>query len=226
MAAATAVLLLVGCAGEPEPEAASSAQAASSPASASTGPSETSPSTSSSSRRTTTTTVTATPGADSPTVSEPSSSTSSASTSLSAPDDPAPDDPAAAESASTGSGDVPTLGLPDMGGDIYGTDGFGVARPSTVYYGGTSSGMVQEITWSTWGGETASGTGTGFYTAPGDIGAESTAETAEILAYDLTTCDGQTAYRHVVWWFPDQGQTYESVMAQRGGDDGYDLCDA
>ena len=67
---------------------------------------------------------------------------------------------------------------------------------------------------------------TGFYTAPGDIGAESTAETAEILAYDLTTCDGQTAYRHVVWWFPDQGQTYESVMAQRGGDDGYDLCDA
>jgi hypothetical protein len=61
---------------------------------------------------------------------------------------------------------VPVLGQPagDFGVD---SRGFGEVRPATVFNGGDPTGLVTGITWSSWGGSTATGTGTSDYVGPG-----------------------------------------------------------
>ncbi len=121
-------------------------------------------------------------------------------------------------------GPAPTLGLEDMGGAFSNTRGFGQVRPAVVDNGGDPTGLITGVTWATWGGETADGQGTGTYVGPGQAVAEGTQVSVKIRAYDLTTCDGHPAYRHVIWWFPSKGETYEFALGQHVED--YDLCNA
>ena len=95
-------------------------------------------------------------------------------------------------------------------------DGFGEVRPDRFYGGGSPLGLVEAITWDSWGGSQATGTGTGYY---GDSGASARPEPARIVASDLGICHGQQAYRQVDWYFPNQGQHL--------GDGGhFDICPA
>ncbi len=107
----------------------------------------------------------------------------------------------------------PTLGV------VWGPNqqGFGQVRPRKFYGGGTSTGMVRQITWTSWGGQRARGRGIGYYIPPGGYGYQARPEPARIVASDLGDCQGQLAYRRVDWYFPGQGQTL--------GDGGYfDIC--
>jgi hypothetical protein len=85
--------------------------------------------------------------------------------------------------------------------------GFGAVRPAEISLGGDPTGILTGITWQSWGGAQATGTGTGTYVAPGQTVAQGTPETATVVAYGLGTCKGAPAYQQVVWYFPQHGQT-------------------
>jgi hypothetical protein len=91
-----------------------------------------------------------------------------------------------------------------------GAEGFGQVKPNTVYLGGDPTGRVDGITWQTWGGQQASGTGTGNWVGPGQIVAQATPQPVTITASDLGMCGSQYMYRAVQWFFAGEGQTSTS----------------
>ncbi|RDH12013.1 hypothetical protein DVB88_09685, partial [Tsukamurella pulmonis] len=96
----------------------------------------------------------------------------------------------AAETRAPSSGAAIILGSMPSNGTGYGTE-----RPAEVYNGGSITGRVTGITWSSWGGERAEGRGTG-YNAMGSVmdGAPETYP-AQVVAFDPGTCNGKQAYR-------------------------------
>lgn len=104
----------------------------------------------------------------------------------------------------------PTLGvawLPDQ-------RGWGEVEPATIDGGGSAGGQVDDIAWDSWGGEEATGTGTGYYVGPGQFGYQASPRTATIVASDLGDCHGQLAYRRVHWYFASEGETPDSGGAE------------
>lgn len=117
--------------------------------------------------------------------------------------------PAPGPTPSTGRGPsatVPVLGRP------FGPNqkGFGQARPSEFYGGGSTSDSVDAITWDDWGGPNAHGHGT----SRSDQGERP----ADIVALDLGDCHGTLAYRRLAWYFPSAGETFNP-------DDSWNICD-
>jgi len=113
---------------------------------------------------------------------------------------------------------VPALGQP-AGVFAHGA-GFGLVRPARIFNGGDPTGLVTGITWGSWGGASATGTGTSEYEAPGQSVAAGREEPAKVVAFDLGTCDGKLMYQAVEWYFPQHGQSfrpgqYENVCAGR-----------
>jgi hypothetical protein len=102
---------------------------------------------------------------------------------------------------------VPVLGQ-QAGTFDYNSQGFGEVRPATVYNGGDPTGLVTHITWSSWGGSTATGTGTSDWVGPNQSVATGTQETVTIVAFDLGTCGGKLMYQAVEWYFPQHGGTF------------------
>lgn len=116
--------------------------------------------------------------------------------------------------------DPPTLGIvwaPNQ-------QGFGEVEPSTVYAGGSPTGLVDDVVWESWGGEEARGEGTGSWVPPGGATADSLPERAIVVASDLGDCNGQLAYRQVVWWFPDRGETEADAIGYGAPDDPFEIC--
>ena len=103
---------------------------------------------------------------------------------------------------------LPTLGV-QWGPGVQ--QGYGHARPVTVFNGGDPTGLVQHITWTSWGAETATGTGISYYDGPGQSVAQSTAQRATIVAFDLGTCGGHPAYQAVEWFFPQHGGKFSAT---------------
>jgi hypothetical protein len=100
---------------------------------------------------------------------------------------------------------TPTLGANWSGNG----GGFGQVRPTLVSNGGDPTGVVGGITWQSWGGPMATGTGTSDYVAPGQTVAGGTQEQVTIVAFDLGQCNGTPAYTAVEWYFPTEGQTFD-----------------
>lgn len=90
-------------------------------------------------------------------------------------------------------------------------EGFGAVKPSRVYYGGVSSGSVEDVTWRSWGGDQAIGDGTGYYVPPDGIQADARATKAVIHAFKRGTCKGKPAYTAVNWHFPSKGESFDST---------------
>lgn len=112
---------------------------------------------------------------------------------------------------------VPVLGRP-AGLFTTNSGGFGQVRPATVFNGGDPTGLVSGISWSSWGGSTATGKGTSDYVGPNQTVAGGTQEPVTIVAFDLGTCDGKLMYQAVEWYFPQHGQSfnpgqYENICA-------------
>jgi hypothetical protein len=94
--------------------------------------------------------------------------------------------------------------------------GWGKVRPAEVFNGGDPTGLVTHISWSSWGGGRATGSGTSDWPYP-DVAAGKQ-EPVTIVAFDLGPCAGKRMYRAVEWFFPQHGQTfnpgkYENVCA-------------
>lgn len=87
-------------------------------------------------------------------------------------------------------------------------EGYGEVKPETINNGGTSTGVVNKITWTQWGEEQAIGHGTATYR---DItfGVNGRLARATVVAFDLGPCNGRLAYRAVVWYFPSEGQWFD-----------------
>jgi hypothetical protein len=99
----------------------------------------------------------------------------------------------------------PVLGVPWAQNQ----QGYGHVRPGTIFNGGDPTGLVQYVTWSSWGGASAVGTGTAEYVGPGQSVAAGTPARAEVVAFRLGFCDGRKAYRAIEWYFPGHGQHFD-----------------
>jgi hypothetical protein len=87
--------------------------------------------------------------------------------------------------------------------------GFGQVKPSRIFNGGDPTGLLTRITWQSWGGATATGTGTGEYVGSSQSVATGTQEQATVVAFSLGTCGGRLMYRAVEWYFPQHGQAFQ-----------------
>jgi hypothetical protein len=88
-------------------------------------------------------------------------------------------------------------------------EGYGTVAPANVNNGGDPTGDIWDITWSSWGGEQAIGTGTSYAIPPGAISvAQSVKQPATIVAYNLGNCDGQLMYQAAKWYFPGYGESF------------------
>jgi hypothetical protein len=104
----------------------------------------------------------------------------------------------------------PVLGSPSVENQHGGAGeytGYGQAEPANFQGGGDSSTSLTNITWQSWGGAQATGTGTAWYYPPD--GSAQTLEQATAVAFDLGTCpDGTRAYQSILWYFPEEGQAF------------------
>jgi len=101
---------------------------------------------------------------------------------------------------------APTLG--QLAGVFANGTGFGQIRPAEVYNGGDPTGLVNKITWQSWGGATATGTGTSTYVSANQPVAAGTPQSVTIVAFQLGTCGGKLMYQAVEWYFPQHGQAF------------------
>lgn len=125
---------------------------------------------------------------------------------------PAP--PATPSSASPAPTTTPQAGTPTLGLDWPNSGGgYGEIKPALVSNGGDPTGVVGTISWTSWGGPQATGMGMSDYVATGQTVAGGTEEQVTIVAFDLGTCGGHPAYQEVEWYFPQDGQTFNTVNA-------------
>jgi len=91
--------------------------------------------------------------------------------------------------------------------------GFGQVSPSEVFFGGEAESAVTEVTWTSWGANQATGTGTGFdnvgspYASVGHFAPET------IVAFDLGICDGTYMYQEMKEFFPGEGETFDTAQS-------------
>ena len=97
-------------------------------------------------------------------------------------------------------GEDVTLGLPEFAGQR----GYGEAEPDEIHNGGDPTGIVEDISWQSWGEEIAVGSGLGYYHDEAQAVADALQEPATVVAFDLGQCHGQLAYRSVQWYFPEK----------------------
>ena len=83
------------------------------------------------------------------------------------------------------------------------TEGYGQARPVTIYNGGDPTGRVEDVRWDSWGGPTAIGHGTSYASGPVGV-AGGHFEPATVLAFDRGSCAGRPAYLAIQWYFPGE----------------------
>ncbi len=113
----------------------------------------------------------------------------------------------------------PLLGSAAWGqalGSFAGISGFGEVAPANISLGGVaSSPQVESITWSNWGAAQATGQGQSI-DGNGQSGPVSDwpLKPVTVVAFDLGSCSGgPPAYQEVTWYFPGDGQTFNSSSA-------------
>jgi hypothetical protein len=87
--------------------------------------------------------------------------------------------------------------------------GYGTVRPAVIFNGGDPTGAVQNVTWSSWGGPTATGSGISDHVGPGQNVASGTLATATVVAFHLGICKGKLMYQAIEWYFPEYGDHFD-----------------
>ena len=104
----------------------------------------------------------------------------------------------------------PPAAVPVLGGPIGASSkGFGTVRPPVVSGGGDPTSTVDGITWRSWGGRTARGSGMACFVPQGAPVSACERERVEVVASGLGTCAGMRAYEDFGWYFPDEGQRFD-----------------
>ena len=97
-------------------------------------------------------------------------------------------------------------------------EGYGQVRPALISNGGDPTGVVSGISWQSWGGPQATGSGVSTYVGPSTPSvAQGHLEPVTVVAGNLGTCGGVPAYRAVTWYFPGEGQTLDPAPLDRSG---------
>jgi hypothetical protein len=91
-----------------------------------------------------------------------------------------------------------------------GVQGYGQVEPQTISNNGDPTSLVTHITWSSWAGATAYGTGISIWVPPGQPTVNGVQEPATVVVFRLGTCAGKPSYNAVVWYFPQHGQQFSS----------------
>ncbi len=107
---------------------------------------------------------------------------------------------------------APVLGHP-AGVFAHGA-GFGLVKPARIFNGGDPTGLLTHITWKSWGGPDAVGTGKTDYVGPGKSVATGSEQRATVEAFKLGKCHGKLMYKAVEWYFPQHGQAFSSSHYQ------------
>ena len=97
---------------------------------------------------------------------------------------------------------------------VGGTSGYGQVKPVGIAVSGTGgTNEVINIVWSSWGGATATGTGTGCVLQSTGIEANCARTPADVVVYELGSCSGKPAYLAMTWYFPSLGQSFTPSTA-------------
>jgi hypothetical protein len=116
--------------------------------------------------------------------------------------------------ASTASGTEPVLDASVLDSPVGGTSGYGQVKPTGIAVSGTGgTNEVINIVWSSWGGATATGTGTGCVLQSTGIEANCARTPADVVVYELGSCSGKPAYLAMTWYFPSLGQSFTPSTA-------------
>jgi hypothetical protein len=113
--------------------------------------------------------------------------------------------------AGTGATGASTAAVPTLGraaGDFAHGAGFGTVKPARIFNGGDPTGLVTHISWKSWGGGRAVGTGTSVWVGPRQSVAQGRPAAVTVEAFRLGMCHGKLAYRAVEWYFPEHGQSF------------------
>jgi hypothetical protein len=113
---------------------------------------------------------------------------------------------------------LPVLGR--LAGVFTQGQGFGQVKPAEIFNGGDPTGLVTKLTWSSWGGSQAVGSGVSDYVGPGQSVATGKQKPVTVVAFKLGTCHGTLMYKAVEWYFPKEGQAfspgqYENICSGR-----------
>ena len=65
------------------------------------------------------------------------------------------------------------------------------------------------MSWQSWGGTEAVGSGMAYYDPPNVPVSRATKERATVVAFDLGTCDGRHVYQAIEWYFPESGGSFK-----------------
>jgi hypothetical protein len=109
---------------------------------------------------------------------------------------------------------APVPGVPVLGEPVgsYGADmGLGYVKTPEVDFNGDEGSYVMHITWSSWGGTRATGTGTANYASPSQFEYQAKPYPATVVAFDRGVCNGIYMYEAVEWYFPQFGGTFSST---------------
>ena len=101
--------------------------------------------------------------------------------------------------------------VPVLGQNRGATEGYGSARPTTISNGGDPTGIVTDVSWQSWGGPEAVGTGTGYYDPPNVPVDKVVKEKATVVAFDLGICAGRYMYQGIEWYFPESGGSFTNT---------------
>ena len=116
--------------------------------------------------------------------------------------------------ASTSSGTEPVLDASVLDSPVGGTSGYGQVKPAGIAVSGTgATNEVINIVWSSWGGATATGAGTGCVLQSTGIEANCARTPADVVVYELGSCSGKPAYLAMTWYFPSLGQSFTPSTA-------------
>lgn len=91
-----------------------------------------------------------------------------------------------------------------------GVQGYGQVEPQTISNNGDPTSIVTRITWSSWGGTSAHGSGVSTWVPPGQPTVSGIQEPVAVVVFKLGTCADKQSYNAVVWYFPQHGQQFSS----------------
>jgi hypothetical protein len=69
-------------------------------------------------------------------------------------------------------------------------------------------GIVTNVSWRSWGGAEAIGSGIAYYDPPNVPVDRATKEQATVVAFNRGTCSGKYTYQTIEWYFPQSGGSF------------------
>jgi len=100
----------------------------------------------------------------------------------------------------------PVLGR--ASGNFSDATGLGKVRPRRIDFNGDPTSFVRRITWHSWGGLRAKGTGRAVWVPPGQPTSNGRIQNATVVAFHRGMCNGTFMYKAVEWYFPQHHQHF------------------